>query len=239
MPMKQDFSVEGFSAPPRPSGLTLHGKTVRLEPLDPDRHGPGLCDANATDTNNHNWSYLPYGTFPDFPSYHAWLKSVAEQEDPVFFTIIRLSDNRPVGVAGFLRINPRDGSIEVGHIHFSPLLQRTVEATEAMFLMMQWAFDSGYRRYEWKCHALNGKSRAAAQRLGLSFEGVFRQMSINKGRNRNTAWFAAIDTEWPALSACFDKYLSAENFDADNQPKLALSALTKPLLYKTDSMDFS
>jgi len=239
LPMKQDFSVEGFSAPPRPSGITLHGQTVRLEPLDPDRHAPRLYDANTTDTDDRNWAYLPYGPFHDFPSYKAWLESETGREDPVFFTIIRLSDNRPLGVASFLRINPGDGSIEVGHIHFSPLLQRTIEATEAMFLMMTWAFDSGYRRYEWKCHALNAKSRAAAQRLGLSYEGVFRQATISKGRNRNTAWFAAIDSEWPALRACFERYLSSNNFDSENRPRVSLSSLTRPLLYKTDSLEFS
>jgi RimJ/RimL family protein N-acetyltransferase len=142
-------------------------------------------------------------------------------------------------VASFLRINPNDGSIEVGHINYSPLLQRTKEGTEAMFLMMKWAFESGYRRYEWKCNALNLASRKAAQRLGLSYEGVFRQMSISKGRNRNTAWFAAIDNEWLALKRCFETYLSADNFDENKQPIISLSALTKPILYKKDNAEFT
>ena len=133
---------------------------------------------------------------------------------------------------------PQDGSIEIGHINYSPLLQKTREGTEAMYLMMKWAFESGYRRYEWKCNALNTKSRYAAQRLGLSYEGVFRQMSISKGRNRNTAWFAAIDKEWPALNASFETYLSDDNFAADGRPKKALSGLTKPLLYKRDTFEF-
>ena len=118
---------------------------------------------------------------------------------PLLFAIIRLSDQRAVGVASYLRINQEDGTIEVGHINFSPALQRTTEATEAMFLMMSWAFKAGYRRYEWKCNSLNLKSRKAAQRLGLSYEGVFRQATVSKGRNRDTAWFAAIDKEWPEL----------------------------------------
>jgi len=119
------------------------------------------------------------------------------------------------------------------------LLQRTREGTEAMYLMMEWAFENGYRRYEWKCNALNKKSRYAAQRLGLSYEGVFRQMAINKGRNRNTAWFAAIDKEWKSLKACYETYLTDDNFKADGTPKLSLSELTKPLLFRLDDNDFS
>jgi len=235
--IEQDFIVEGFSAPPRPKGITLRGKTVRLEPLNPELHARGLYDADATDPDGRDWDYLPYGPFGDFAAYKSWLEIEAAKDDPTFFAIVRLSDSRPVGVASFLRINPDDGSIEVGHINFSRLLQRTVEATEAMYLMMKWAFESGYRRYEWKCHALNTRSRVAAQRLGLSFEGVFRQMSISKGRNRNTAWFAAIDTEWLGLRACFDRYLAAATSEVDHAPRISLSALTKPLLHKTDTMD--
>ena len=156
----------------------------------------------------------------------------------IFFAIIKRADNKAVGLASYLRINPQDGSIEIGHINYSPLLQKTREGTEAMYLMMKWAFESGYRRYEWKCNALNTKSRYAAQRLGLSYEGVFRQMSISKGCNRNTAWFAAIDKEWPTLKASFETYLSDDNFAADGRPKKALSGLTKPLLYKRDTFEF-
>jgi hypothetical protein len=127
----------------------------------------------------------------------------------------------------------------VGHINYSPLLQKTREGTETMYLMMKWAFESGYRRYEWKCNALNIKSRYAAQRLGLSYEGVFRQMAINKGRNRNTAWFASIYKEWNAVKACFETYLTDDNFNADRKLKVSLSELTKPLLYKSGNKEFS
>ena len=151
---------------------------------------------------------------------------------------MRVSDQKSVGIASFLRINQKHGTIEVGHINFSPLLQRTLAGTEAMYLMMKWAFENGYRRYEWKCNALNSRSRRAAQRLGLSYEGVFRQMSICKGRNRNTAWFAAIETEWPALEKCFQLYLSENNLDKNNKPIIALSKLTSPLLYKIDTFEF-
>ena len=127
----------------------------------------------------------------------------------------------------------------MGHINYSPLLQRTTEATEAMFLMMKWAFDNGYRRYEWKCNALNLRSRNSAQRLGFSYEGVFRQMAIVKGRNRDTAWFAIIDKEWGKVEDCFKKFLFSGNFDKEGRPRVSLSALTKPLLYKLDNLDCS
>ena len=190
------------------------------------------------DRDGSNWAYLPYGPFATLEAYETWLSEAALTPDPNFFAIIKCADNKAVGLASYLRINPQDGSIEIGHINYSPLLQKTREGTEAMYLMMKWAFESGYRRYEWKCNALNTKSRYAAQRLGLSYEGVFRQMSISKGRNRNTAWFAAIDKEWPALKASFETYLSDDNFAADGRPKKALSGLTKPLLYKRDTFEF-
>jgi RimJ/RimL family protein N-acetyltransferase len=137
-------------------------------------------------------------------------------------------------VASYLRIAPEAGSIEVGHINLSPELQRTRAATDAMFLMMDWAFEAGYRRYEWKCNALNLGSRRAAERLGFSFEGVFRQAAVIKGRNRDTAWFAAIDSEWPMLKAAFDRWLDPDNFDSDGSQKIALSDLTEPVLVARD-----
>ena len=237
--MRHDFLIEGFTSPPHPKGITLTGQHIRLAPLDVARHAQGLFAANGHDEAGANWAYLPYGPFAALSAYEEWLRSATQSDDPVFFAIIRRADEMPVGVASYLRINQNDGSIEVGHIHYSPLLQQTVAGTEAMYLMMKWAFENGYRRYEWKCNALNGKSRYAAQRLGLSYEGVFRHMSISKGRNRNTAWFAAIDSEWPALSACFQTYLAPGNFDEAGRPKTSLSSLTKPLLHKVDNQDFS
>ena len=133
-------------------------------------------------------------------------------------------------MASYLRIDPNSGSIEVGGINFSPLLQRKPAATEAMYLMMKHAFELGYRRYEWKCNALNAPSRKAAQRLGFSYEGIFRQALVVKGRNRDTAWYAAIDSEWPALDAAFSQWLSVDNFDALGIQKTKLSALTSPIL---------
>jgi RimJ/RimL family protein N-acetyltransferase len=131
-------------------------------------------------------------------------------------------------------VNPQAGSIEVGHINYAPALQRTRAGTEAMYLMMRWAFEAGYRRYEWKCNALNLGSRRAAQRLGFSYEGVFRQAAVIKGRNRDTAWFAAIDSEWPALREAFEAWLSPSNFDADGQQKERLGDLTRLVRVASD-----
>lgn len=232
--MDSGFVVEGFTPPPSPRGVVLLGRLVRLEPLDPEVHARDLFEANSHDGGRENWDYLPYGPFDSFDDYKAWLDSVAGKDDPFFFAIIRASDNRAVGVASFLDIDCDNGNIEVGHVNYSPLLQRTKEGTEAMWLMMQWAFENGYRRYQWRCNSLNAPSRYAAQRLGLSFEGVFRQRQIVKGRNRDTAWFAAIDSEWPALQQCFERYLSDDNFDEDNKPLTSLSALTRPILVSID-----
>jgi RimJ/RimL family protein N-acetyltransferase len=173
------------------------------------------------------WTYLPYGPFEDLTAYRAWLDAVAGRRDPMFFAIV--AAERAVGVASFLRVKPAEGSIEVGHLAFSPALQRTTAATEAMALMMATAFDElGYRRYEWKCDALNGPSRRAALRLGFVYEGTFRQASVVRGRNRDTAWFSVTDIEWPRLKAAFGQWLAPGNFGPDGRQRVSLSALTRP-----------
>lgn len=232
--MNAEQDLLNFPKPPVPIGLVLSGSMVRIEPLDPNRHAIGLFEANQMDTSGSNWDYLPYGPFGSFDEYLAWLNTVCDKEDPVFFAILSLADEKPVGIASLMAIDVANGSIEVGHINFSPLLQRTTAATEAMYLMMSWAFESGYRRYQWRCNSLNLPSRKAAQRLGLSYEGTFRQVSIVKGRNRDTAWFAAIDQEWPALKTKFEKFLAVANFDDQGKPILSLSELTRPLLFAQD-----
>src|SRR5262249_31981711 len=151
------------------------------------------------DGAHRNWNYLPYGPFLTLDAYRDWLNLVAAAADPMFHAIVDLETNEAVGVASYLRIDPAARSIEVGHINYAPKLQKTVAGTEAMYLMMKRAFELGYRRYEWKCNALNAASRAAAQRYGFSYEGIFRQARVDKGRNRDTAWYAMIDKEWPAL----------------------------------------
>lgn len=233
------MDLSHYHPPARPNDIKLDGRLVRLEPIDSANHGADLFEANMADGGAANWDYLPYGPFASLDMYCQWLDTMAKQSDPQFFAIIRKADEKAVGVASFLRIKPHDGSIEVGHIHFSPLLQRTTEATEAMYVMMKWAFEAGYRRYEWKCNAKNIKSRQAAQRLGFSYEGVFRQATISKGKNRDTAWFAMIDSEWPQIKQAFDTYLT-DGFDRlGKKPSKSLSALTLPLLYKRDDGAFS
>jgi len=210
-----------------PRALTLDGRHVRLEPLTAE-HAPMLQAAFDTSTDHAIWDYLPYGPFRDAAAYADWIRENTAAGDPHFFAIYVKDRGVYAGVCSFLRINPKDGSIEVGHINYAPMLQGGVAATETMYLMMRWAFEAGYRRYEWKCNALNRKSRIAAQRLGFSFEGVFRQATISKGRNRDTAWFAMIDKEWPPLSTAFDTWLDPANFDQAGRQKTRLSALTAP-----------
>jgi len=237
--MKFGEIVESFSIPPHPKGISIEGKLVDLKPLIASEFAEELFISNAIDKEGINWSYLPYGPFDSQVDYAKWIKSFEEGDDPIFFAVISKKLKKAIGIASFLRINPAQGLIEVGHINYSPLLQKTTEATEAMFLMMKWVFDNGYRRYEWKCNALNLKSRRAAQRLGFSYEGVFRQMTISKGRNRDTAWFAIIDKEWAEIERCFDQFLSESNFDNNGKSKVSLTSLTESLLYKVDNMDCS
>jgi RimJ/RimL family protein N-acetyltransferase len=224
------WAVPDWRRLPHPPRVILRGRFCRLEPLDPARHAPELWAANALDTDARSWTYLPYGPFADLASYRDWMDRLCGGDDPLFFAIVDAVADRAVGLASYLRIDPLAGSIEVGHLRFSSLLQRTPAATEAMYLMMRQAFALGYRRYEWKCDALNAPSRVAAQRLGLSFEGVFRQAAIVKGRNRDTAWFAATDREWPALAAAFARWLDPANFDAEGRQHVRLTTLTAPLL---------
>ncbi|MEZ5290073.1 MAG: GNAT family protein [Vicinamibacterales bacterium] len=217
--------VDGWTPRPRPDISSLDGRVARLERLDPDRHARALFDANALEGTGANWTYLPVGPFESFEPYDAWLRAMAPGEDPYFLAIVDRNDGRPVGVASFLRIDPAAGVIEVGHINLSPLAQRRPVATEAMALMMRYAFSLGYRRYEWKCDALNHPSRAAAERLGFTFEGVFRQATIYKGRNRDTAWYSITDREFPAIDAAFTAWLSPDNFDAGGRQRRRLADL--------------
>lgn len=219
-----------WTPPLFPSREPMEGRFCRLESLDPDLHGEALFTANAEDMDGRSWTYLPSGPFPTLDSYLAWMRATCMGNDPLFFAILDRATEKPLGIASYLRITPASGSIEVGHIHYSPRLQRSPVATEAMFLMMQRAFALGYRRYEWKCDSLNAPSRAAAQRLGFSYEGIFRQATVYKGRSRDTAWYAIIDSEWPALRDAFQTWLAPENFDSAGKQRIRLSDLTGPLL---------
>jgi RimJ/RimL family protein N-acetyltransferase len=222
------FPVPGWTARSRPPRTPMIGRHARVEPLDPDRHAADLHAANLTDKESRIWTYLAYGPFAELEDYRAWMKSTALGEDPLFHAVVDLATGRAAGVASYLRIDPPVGVIEVGHINYSPLLQKTRAATEAMYLMMARVFDElGYRRYEWKCDALNGPSRAAAERLGFTYEGIFRQATIYKGRNRDTAWYSITDREWPTVKRAFERWLDPANFDADGRQRQSLSALMR------------
>ena len=204
--------IEGWTPPPLPKGDVLEGRFARLEPLRADTHAALLYQ--AFDRHDQVWDYLPYGPYGSAAQYHRWVREASSDSDPFFYAIFDKQKEAYGGVASFLRISPDAGSIELGHINLAPQLQQTPAATEAFYLMMEWSFAAGYRRFEWKCDALNKPSRRAAQRLGLSYEGVFRQHTIVKGRNRDTAWFAATDKDWPALKEAFAVWLSPANFDS-------------------------
>ena len=222
------FPVEDWQARPRPPTSIMTGRYCRVEPMDVRAHAEALYQAYGNDQDQRNWTYLPYGPFDEFTDFKTWLDSNCCNEDPLFHSVIDLTTGRAVGMASYLRIEPNVGVIEVGHIHFSPLMQRTPIATETMYLMMERVFDElGYRRYEWKCDSLNAPSCAAAKRLGFKFEGIFRQLTMYKNRNRDTAWYAIIDSEWPALKKAFEAWLEPINFDENDQQQASLSSLQK------------
>ena len=214
-----------FKGAESPTGRTLIGRHVRMEKIDLETHGAALWAQMAG--ADQLWDYLYEEAPQDEADFLAGLSFSIGRADWSGYAVC-LPDGSPVGYAFYLNIVPAMGTIEVGNINFSPVLQRTPAATEAMFLMMQEAFALGYRRYEWKCNALNAPSRRAAQRLGFSWEGIFRQHLIVKGRNRDTAWLAMTDGDWPALRAAYQTWLSPDNFDADGKQRQALRALTTP-----------
>lgn len=224
------LAVPNWKPPPPPARATMEGRFCRLEPLDAKAHAELLHAANVLNTDGSMWTYMAYGPFATLEIYRKWAEGVAGGNDPMFFAIVDRATGKPVGVASYLRVDPANGCIEVGHLAYSPLLQRKPAASEAMYLMMEQAFRLGYRRYEWKCNALNAPSRAAAQRLGFSYEGIFRQATVVKGRNRDTAWYSIIDAEWPALRGAFENWLAPANFDASGKQRMRLSSLTGPLL---------
>jgi RimJ/RimL family protein N-acetyltransferase len=215
-----------FTGAARPSRTPLAGSRICVEPLDAARHGAGLFAAShGPGADPDLWRYLSYGPFPDAGAFGTWLAGLEPSEDPLFFALAE-PGGRPLGMASYLRIAPEHGSIEIGHIWLGTALQRTAAATEAMYLLARHAFEGlGNRRLEWKCDAGNARSRRAAERLGFSFEGVFRQHMVVKGRNRDTAWFAMLDGEWPAARAAFERWLDPANFDAGGRARASLAAL--------------
>ena len=219
------FPLPDWSARVPPPRTAMVGRLCRVEPIDVERHAADLHAANLQDKQGRNWTYLAYGPYERLEDYRDWMRKTCLGEDPLFHAVIDLKTGRALGVASYLRIDPAPGVIEVGHINYAPPLQRTVAATEAMFLMMRRVFDElGYRRYEWKCDALNAPSRAAALRLGFEFEGIFRQATVYKSRNRDTAWYAIVDRDWPELKARYERWLDPANFDPAGKQRRSLSA---------------
>lgn len=220
--------VANWAEPRHPDAPPLNGQYCKLEKLNSQDHAKDLFVANSRSKGGEIWTYLPYGPFAQIESYQEWIEEMSEKTDPLFYAVIDKKTQKALGVASYLRITPAAGSIEVGHINFSPALQRTVMATEAMYLMMRHVFvDLGYRRYEWKCNALNEGSKSAAKRLGFSYEGTFRQAGIVKGRNRDTAWFSILDTEWPVMELAFSRWLNESNFTSDGSQITNLSDFTQ------------
>lgn len=201
----------------------MHGTFCDVVPLDHRVHGDELFGAYAAAADDGDWTYLPYGPWRDRDEFIAWLRGVEAGDDPMFFTIIDHASGTCSGLASYLRIDPANASIEVGHVHLARNLQRTAAATEAMYLMMRRIFETGYRRYEWKCDDLNAPSRTAAARLGFRFEGIFRQATHYKGRNRDTAWYSIIDADWPAFDAEYRRWLDPSNFDPTGNQRSPLS----------------
>lgn len=216
-----------FRAPPRPARSLLRGRYVLIRPLEPDTDAQSLYAASHPDSGDGSiWTYLPDGPYENLDTMREALVAQAASQDPLFFTLAPLPDERPAGIASYLRIAPEHGSIEIGHIWFGTTMQRTPAATEAIYLLARRAFDElGYRRLEWKCNALNAASRRAAERFGFTFEGIFRHHMVVKGRNRDTAWYSIIDDDWPRIRAGFERWLAPENFDAAGQQRRRLGDL--------------
>lgn len=226
------FDMTGWKAPPFPPREIMSGRYCRLEPLDADRHARELYDAQAEDRDGRTWTYLFQGPYTNFAEFESWCRVAQASGDKVFYAINDLQAGKALGFASYLRIEPTHGALEIGHIYYSPRLARTRAATEAMYLFMRHAFALGYRRYEWKCDSGNLPSRAAAERLGFTYEGLFRRAIVNKGRNRDTTWFAIIDEDWKGgLEDAYLRWLDPANFDERGTQELRLSELTAPFVH--------
>jgi RimJ/RimL family protein N-acetyltransferase len=209
-----------------PEAVTLTGRFVRLEPVDVERHARDLFDAYATETDGSNWTYLAVGPFDSFDVWKAHFTKMAESKDPRHFAVIDLATGKAVGTLSLMRIDAPNGVIEVGHVTYSPLLQRSRASTETIYVLMKYVFDTlGNRRFEWKCNSLNAPSRAAAERYGFTYEGLFRQAIVTRGRNRDTTWYSILDNEWPATRVGFEQWLDDRNFDADGRQIARLTDL--------------
>jgi RimJ/RimL family protein N-acetyltransferase len=240
MPGNRRINNDPVTLPPAlvPARSVLTGSTVQLEPIDPDRHTSALFRAgNATEAARDSWAFLPWGPFQNEVAMHAQLRDFSAALDRVFYAICDRATGTAVGIATYLDIQPASGVIEIGGIWFAPGFARSRGATEALFLMLAYAMDDlRYRRMQWRCNALNEKSRAAARRLGFRFEGVWFSHMIVKGRNRDTAWYSILDTEWPDIRTAIKTWLVAENFDATGRQRRSLSAMTAAATARNSDM---
>jgi RimJ/RimL family protein N-acetyltransferase len=210
--------VPGWKGAKAPDREPLTGRCCRIEPVNVERHAADLYEAYSSAADGRDWTYLTVGPFDSLVAYREHLTRMAASIDPLHHAVIDLATGKAVGTLALMRIDPANGVIEVGHVTYSPRLKRTRIATEAMFVLMSEVFDKlGYRRFEWKCDSLNEPSRSAALRYGFTFEGIFRQAIVYRERNRDTAWYSIIDSEWPALRTCYERWLDAGNFDAKGQ----------------------
>jgi RimJ/RimL family protein N-acetyltransferase len=223
------FPASEWKPRPLPPRTAMAGRFCTVAPLDPERHAAQLFAAYADDVEGRMWTYLPRGPYASLDEYRSWADAACRADDPLVHAILDSASGEAVGTAALMRIDAESGVIEVGSITYSPRLQRRPAGTEAMYLLMRRVFDElGYRRYEWKCNSLNAPSRAAALRYGFQYEGLFRQAQVTRGRNRDTAWFSIIDSEWPALRAAFERWLDQANFDAYGRQRHSLTSLRSP-----------
>ncbi|WP_245263365.1 GNAT family N-acetyltransferase [Azorhizobium doebereinerae] len=219
----------------RPARVVLEGRHIDVRPFDVDLHAADLFAASHGGAAQAAlWDYLSVPPFPDLEAFRRSYAEAAQKDDPLMFALVDRAGGKAVGHATYMRIEPAHRVIEVGNILYTPALQRSPAATEAMYLMARHVFeDLGYRRYEWKCNALNAPSRRAAARLGFTYEGLFRQHMIVKGRNRDTTWFSLLDTEWPRAKAAFEAWLAPDNFDQDGRQKRRLEDIRNDLEKET------
>lgn len=218
------YPIENWQPLKRPEKSLIKGNYCIIEPIDLDKHAEKLFDVLSIDNQGESWTYLPYGPFATAGEFKDWLMVTMAEEATQLYAILDGKTSAILGIFGYLRINPKHGVIEIGHVHFSTLLKQTPMATEAIYLFLRHAFSThGYRRCEWKCNHLNEASKRAAERFGFTFEGIFRQSNVFKYQNRDTAWYSIIDSEWPALKDKFEKWLDPGNFSESGKQKIKLS----------------
>lgn len=223
--------VRGWTPRPRPGNVTLTGRTCRVEPLNSVKHTNDLFNAYQLAPDGRDWTYMAEEKFTELGPFQKYIERIAKESDPKFYAVIDLITGKAVGMLSYSRIIPVNGSIEIDWITFSPLLQKTIQSTEAHYLLMAYAFDElGYRRYEWNCDSGNIPSRKAAERLGFSFEGIWRNEAVYKGRNKDLVWFSIIAKEWPIVKAAFEEWLKPENFDSQGKQIKSLGEIRGNLI---------